>query len=42
MIGCGVAVLSAAVATFIPALRKGEGEPTGEQEPVSDGAPARA
>ncbi|MFJ8926070.1 MFS transporter [Streptomyces sp. NPDC102364] len=42
MIGCGVAVLSAAVATFIPALRKGEGESTGEQEPVSDGAPARA
>lgn len=42
MIGCGVAVLSAAVATFIPALRKGEGEPAGEQEPVSDGAPARA
>ncbi|WP_425825246.1 MFS transporter [Streptomyces fractus] len=42
MIGCGVAVISAAVATFIPALRKGEGEPVGEEQPVSDGTPARA
>ncbi|MEB8341435.1 MFS transporter [Streptomyces endophyticus] len=42
MIGCGVAVLSAAVAAFIPGLRKGEDEPAGEQKPVSDGAPARA
>ncbi|MGD6749602.1 MFS transporter [Streptomyces sp. BH105] len=42
MIGCGVAVLSAAVATFIPALRKEEDEPAGEQKPVTDGAPARA
>ncbi|MFJ9176065.1 MFS transporter [Streptomyces sp. NPDC102360] len=42
MIGCGVAVLSAVVATFIPALRKGEGEPAGEREPVTDEAPARA
>ncbi|MFF3489991.1 MFS transporter [Streptomyces sp. NPDC002795] len=42
MIGCGVAVLSAAVATFIPALRKGEDEPAGEQQPLTDEAPARA
>ncbi|MGW0684061.1 MFS transporter [Streptomyces sp. NPDC002754] len=41
-IGCGVAVLSAVVATFIPALRKGEGESAGGREPVTDEAPARA
>ncbi|MFE6887786.1 MFS transporter [Streptomyces sp. NPDC057694] len=42
-IGCGVALVSAAVATLIPALRKPDGDGTAEAQPTdADPAPARA
>ncbi|MET9494195.1 MFS transporter [Streptomyces sp. NPDC006552] len=43
MIGCGVALVSAAVATLIPALAKPDGEPAAGEQPAGTGqAPARA
>ncbi|MER5756335.1 MFS transporter [Streptomyces sp. NPDC002088] len=43
MIGCGVSLLSAAVATLIPALRKaGDDQAVDEQSASADQAPARA
>ncbi|MFZ3598174.1 MFS transporter [Streptomyces sp. BH104] len=43
MIGCGVALLSAAVATLIPALRKAGTDPAAEAQPAGeDQAAARA
>ncbi|MFJ9931301.1 MFS transporter [Streptomyces misionensis] len=41
LIGCGVALLSAAVAAFIPALRPAGGEEAAEQPAGADQAPAR-
>ncbi|MFD8569475.1 MFS transporter [Streptomyces sp. NPDC059639] len=42
-IGCGVALVSAAVATLIPALRKPDGDGAAEAQPTdADPAPARA
>ncbi|MFI6878978.1 MFS transporter [Streptomyces sp. NPDC050400] len=42
VIGSAVALVSAAVAALIPALRDGEGAAAGEQPATSDQAPARA
>ncbi|MZD07967.1 MFS transporter [Streptomyces sp. SID5785] len=43
LIGCGVALLSAVVALFIPALRKADADEGGELQPAgTDPAPARA
>jgi hypothetical protein len=40
MIGCGVALVSAAVAVMIPAIR-GEGNRAGEEPASAEQAPAR-
>ncbi|MHB9756784.1 MFS transporter [Streptomyces sp. BYX5S] len=42
LIGCGVALLSAAVATLIPALKQGEDEAAGAEKAPADETPARA
>ncbi|MGY0021064.1 MFS transporter [Streptomyces sp. YJ-C3] len=43
MIGCGVALVSAAVATLIPAMRKPDGDGAADGQPTdADQAPARA